>query len=131
MTRRVLLLAVITSLAVPCVALANESGLTRNRALQELANRNIPFKAREMVSLCDENEFHEWCEGFFSATIAAIEDDGVPICVPRQENGRYAFDGVWTVVKSWLYRRQPTYEVTFFDAVKMSLTDEGACTDEA
>jgi hypothetical protein len=106
------------------LAIAKEIPIERTK---EVATRNLEIQPRYLIELCDDKSSDEWCNGFFSATIISFEVQGLEVCLPRNEVNRYIFDGAWTITKAWLYRQAPESKVSFYEAIKSSLTERSNC----
>jgi hypothetical protein len=99
------------------------------RIARERALRNTPQLPKSLIPLCDSESSSEWCEGYFSGIITSLRYEGIAICVPTNDVGRWLFDGVWTMTKAWLYRQPVNIEITFYNSVRESLTEDGECSN--
>jgi hypothetical protein len=95
--------------------------------VKEFARRNVELEASKFISLCDDKSHQEWCDGFFSATISTLNENDKNECIPRNDVNRHIFDGVWTIIKSWLYRQPKHSKTTFSNAVLRSLSETEKC----
>lgn len=95
--------------------------------IKEIAVRNLPAKPIHFVGLCDAADNLEWCKGYYSALIISLMNQGVKLCLPSNEVNRYIFDGTWSITKAWLYKQPKNEEVTFFEAVGTSLSEDANC----
>ena len=111
-------------LLLSSIAQAQEPTIER---LKEIATRNLELEAHYFVNLCDDIDSKEWCEGYFAAVIATLKSKDKNLCTPSNEVGRFYFDGVWSITKSWLYRQNKTEKVTFYNSIQKALTEDKAC----
>lgn len=96
--------------------------------LKEIATRNLEIEAKYLVNLCDDSENREWCEGYFAAVIVTLKGEKNKLCLPNNDVGRFYFDGVWSITKSWLYRQNKIDKVTFYNSIQQALTEDQACS---
>jgi hypothetical protein len=122
--KRTLTLLVILSLS----SLTSAKDAERlNQLIRESVNRNWSTHPDAFIRLCDDPKNREWCEGYFSASLISFKEQEIHFCYPTNEVGRYSFDGVWTVTKSWLYRQPKDVGLQFYTAVKSALTESKNC----
>ncbi|MDX1490753.1 MAG: hypothetical protein R3332_05665 [Pseudohongiellaceae bacterium] len=95
--------------------------------IKEIATRNLEIEARYFVNLCDNAENKDWCEGYFAAVTTTLKRQNKTLCLPNNEVGRFYFDGVWSITKSWLYRQNKTDKVIFYNAIQQALTEDQTC----
>ena len=112
------------ALNILCGAAIAQGG--KEAALREAVTRDMELKPRDLISLCDSKENQDWCEGYIAASITGLEQGGT-LCLPTNEVGRYVYDGVWTIVKAWLYKQDSDRELTFREAISFSLTGTDDC----
>ena len=99
--------------------------LEDKKLAKEIANRNLETEPERFMELCDSNEFKDWCEGYFSAVITSNKLNNKLVCIPTNDIGRYSYNGVWTLTKSWLYRHKD--KTTFYSAISNAITESDTC----
>ncbi|WP_350151725.1 hypothetical protein [Nitrosomonas sp.] len=85
--------------------------------LDEIVMINGEVETDLVISFCDSNK--EWCSGYFAAVIHSLESSGKTVCIPRRKHQ----EGIWIIVKSWLYRQPQDKKITINQAVISALTE--------
>ncbi|MFT6927987.1 MAG: hypothetical protein ACJAZP_003634 [Psychromonas sp.] len=135
------LLFVVLALTTFLAACDNDAGREREETIRHLedelaiinrepVNRNMLFSATKYATLCDFKYNINWCEGYFTAVYASIENSGSEVCAPRHKRSdRVVFESAWTIVKESLSRLPENSKVNFYDSTVAALTKRDNCDD--
>lgn len=97
--------------------LSSSSSVIGQDLYDEIVMINSEVETDLVISFCDSNK--EWCAGYFAAVTHSLESGGKTVCITR---GKHQ-DGVWIIVKSWLYRQPKDKKITINQAVISALTE--------
>ena len=100
-----------------CLFISSSSPVIGQDLYDEIVMINSEVKTDLVISFCDSNK--EWCAGYFAAVIHSLESGGKAVCVSRRRH----HEGVWIIVKSWLYRQPQDKKITINEAVISALTE--------
>lgn len=107
----------------------SSASVTGKDLIHELVMINSAVEPDSIIRLCDSN--HEWCGGYFTAVIHSLDSAGKAPCVPRRKDISQIQEGLWIIVKSWLYRQPPDIRITINQTVISALTESQCVSNQS
>ena len=106
----------------PYVKLDSDEGINQ---FKESFVRNQSISPGMVITVCENDK--NWCNGYFTAVIHNLQRKNVKFCLPVNKVGRQVDEGIWSIIKSWLYRQPNEIKITFSNAVLSALTEHVQC----
>ncbi len=87
----------------------------------ELLLRGSKVEPQSIIAVCEKQPV--WCNGYFTAVIHNLKNNNRKYCMPSNNVGRQINEGIWAVIKAWLYRQPKTAEISLLSATQKALTE--------
>jgi len=100
-------------------------GASKVAASKEILLRGGEIEPSGIIAVCEK--YREWCNGYYTAVIHEFNLRNIKICIPKNEVGRQVDEGIWSIIKSWLFRKDKNSKVTLISAIKSSLAEYTKC----